>query len=88
MELTLAEGPANDGEIARKLALYAQDADRNITERYTLTVPSITVESENSRIQGGTVVGDVYVNANNFSMPEGTVDGDLIFGSEEYQDIS
>ncbi|MDZ7834917.1 MAG: hypothetical protein U5K84_05850 [Alkalibacterium sp.] len=32
MELTLAEGPTNDGEIARKLALYTQDEDRNILE--------------------------------------------------------
>ncbi|SFC15686.1 hypothetical protein SAMN04488102_103247 [Alkalibacterium subtropicum] len=85
-ELTLAEGPTNDGEIARKLALYTQDADRNITDRYTLTIPSVTIESENSRIQGGTVAGDVYVNANGFSLPEGTIDGDLIFGSEEYQE--
>ena len=85
-ELTLAEGPTNDGEIARKLALYTQDADRNIQDRFTLTVPSVTIESENSRIQGGTLAGDVYVNANNFSLPEGTIDGDLIFGSEEYQE--
>ncbi|MER2064248.1 MAG: hypothetical protein ABS873_06320 [Alkalibacterium sp.] len=85
-DLTLADGPTNDGETARKLALYTQDADRNIEERFTLTVPSVTIESDNSRIQGGTVAGDVYVNANNFSMPEGTIEGDLIFGSEEYQD--
>jgi len=85
-ELTLAEGPTNDGEIARKLALYTQDEDRNILDSFTLTIPSVTIESENSRIQGGTLAGDVYVNANNFSMPEGTIDGDLVFGSEEYQE--
>jgi len=85
-ELVLEEGPTNDGEVVRKLALYTQDDDRNILEQFTLTAPSVTIESENSRIQGGTVAGDVYVNANNFSMPDGTVDGDLIFGSEEYQE--
>ena len=85
-ELVLEEGPTNDGETTRKLALYTQDDDRNILEQFTLTAPSVTIESENSRIQGGTVAGDVYVNANNFSMPDGTIDGDLIFGSQEYQD--
>ena len=84
-ELVLEEGPTNDGETTRKLALYTQDDDRNILEQFTLTAPSVTIESENSRIQGGTVAGDVYVNANNFSMPDGTIDGDLIFGSQEYQ---
>lgn len=86
-ELTLEGGVEdNDGTIARKLALYTQDADRNVTEQFTLTAPSLTVESENARIQNGTFAGDVYVNANDFQLPGGTIDGDLIFGSEEYQE--
>lgn len=76
----------NDGQDARKLALYAQDADRNITDQYTLTAPSITIQNENTRIQGGTFAGDVYVEANGFSIPDGTIDGDLIFASEEFQE--
>ena len=72
-------------EIYRKLALYAQDADRNVTARYTLTAPRLTVRSENTRLQGGTFVGDVYVEANKFHIYDGTVDGDIYFASEEYQ---
>ena len=86
-DLTLEGGVENnDGEIARKLALYTQDDDRNVTKRFTLTAPSLTVESENARIQNGTFKGDVHVEANNFQLPGGTIDGDLIFASEEYQE--
>src|SRR5690625_1541928 len=42
-----------DGDVFRKLGLYAQDDDRNVTDNFTLTVPSLTIQSENLRIQGG-----------------------------------
>ena len=75
---------AADGKIYRKIALYAQDEDHNITASYTLTVPKLTVRSENLRIQGGTVKGDVYVEANGFSLHESaTIDGNIVFASED-----
>lgn len=75
---------AADGKIYRKLALYAQDADHNITASYTLTVPKITVQSENLRVQGGTIKGDVYVEANGFDLHEtATVDGNIYYASED-----
>jgi hypothetical protein len=83
-ELVLAPGE-KDGEPARKLALYTQDEDRNITAQFTLTTPKLTVKGENTRIQGGTIKGDVYVEANGFSIPDGTIDGNLYFASEEYE---
>lgn len=85
-ELTLTGGFEHNDEPARKLALYTQDDDRNILEQFTLTAPSITIQNENARIQGGTFAGDVYVEADGFSIPDGTIDGNLIFASEEYQD--
>lgn len=70
--------------IYRKLALYSQDEDHNITATYTLTVPKMTVQSENFKIQGGTVKGDVYVEANGFTLDKtGTVDGNLYFKSDD-----
>jgi hypothetical protein len=66
----------------RKLALYAQDSDRNVTARYTLTVPKLIVRHVNTRIQGGIVKGDVYVEAENFNMVDATIDGNLYFKSE------
>lgn len=75
-----------DGEIYRKIALYAQDADHNITANYTLTTPKLTVQSENLRIQGGTVKGDVFVEAKGFNLHEtATIDGNLYFANEEAQ---
>ncbi|MFO8070083.1 MAG: polymer-forming cytoskeletal protein [Alkalibacterium sp.] len=69
----------------RKLALYAQDEDRNVTDEYTLTVPMMTVESPNFRIQNGTVDGDVYVDAEGFELEEATITGNLTFASEDIE---
>lgn len=84
-DLVMVEGFENKGETERKLALFAQDADRNVTETFTLTAPSITIQNENTRLQNGTFVGDVYVEANGFKLVGGTIDGDLIFASEEFE---
>ena len=73
-------------DIYRKLALYAQDANRKVTARYTLTAPKLTVKSENFKIQGGTFKGDVYVEANGFNVSDATVDGNVYFATQEYKD--
>lgn len=71
-------------DIYRKLALYTQDEERNVTGTFTLTVPKMTVQSENFKIQNGTVKGNVYVEANGFTLTEDTtIDGDLIFANED-----
>ncbi|CAM4293480.1 polymer-forming cytoskeletal protein [Paenibacillus phoenicis] len=73
-------------DIYRKIALYAQDEDHNVTASYTLTVPKLIVQSENLRIQGGTVKGDVYVEANGFNLYENaTIDGNLYFANADVQ---
>ncbi|AIQ30673.1 MULTISPECIES: polymer-forming cytoskeletal protein [Paenibacillus] len=70
--------------IYRKLALYAQDADHKVTATYTLTAPKVTVQSENFRVQGGTIKGDVYVEANGFNLyKDATIDGNLYYASED-----
>jgi hypothetical protein len=74
-------------DIYRKLGLYTQDADRNILEQFTLTAPKMVVRSENFKIQGGTFIGDVYVEANGFTVgAEAAVDGNIYFASQEYMD--
>ncbi|XHB95169.1 hypothetical protein AAFF39_08365 [Lactococcus garvieae] len=40
-----------EGEEARKLALYTQDADRKVTERYTLTVKNLKLILHSSIFQ-------------------------------------
>jgi hypothetical protein len=73
----------NDGELDRKLALYDQDSDHNVTDRYTLEAPSITVQSPNTRFKAGNFVGDVYVEAEGFELETGfTIDGNVYFENE------
>jgi hypothetical protein len=85
-ELVLEGEFTEDGEADRKLALYEQDEDRNVTARYTLEAPSITVQSPNTRFQSGTFVGDVYVEAPNFRLIDFTIDGNVYFENEEAKD--
>ncbi|CAH1194126.1 hypothetical protein PAECIP111892_01419 [Paenibacillus auburnensis] len=75
-----------ENAIYRKLALYAQDADHKVTASYTLTAPKVTVQSENFRVQGGTIKGDVYVEANGFNLyKDATIDGNLYFANADVQ---
>lgn len=76
----------NKEKVARKLALYTQDENHKITASFKLTAPKMTVKSENFRIQGGTFVGDVYVEANGFNLRAGGVDGNVYFASKEALD--
>jgi hypothetical protein len=90
-DLTFTEDLVLEGEFihkeekARKIALYTQDADHNITNSFTLTAPKITIRSENARIQGGTFVGDVYVEANKFQVVNAKIQGNVYFAKDEYQ---
>lgn len=72
--------------VQRKIALYAQDEERNITARYTLTVPKLTVKSPNASLQHGKFVGDVIVDAPNFQLVDNEVDGNIYFTSQEVKD--
>lgn len=67
----------------RKIGLYAQDADKNITAEYTLTTPKLVIKSENTNIQNGTVKGDIYVEANGFVLKNTKVEGNVYFASED-----
>ena len=53
----------NTKDLYRKIAPYTQDADKKIVDSYTITVPKMTVQSPNTKIAGGTIKGDVYVEA-------------------------
>lgn len=79
-----------DGEEARKLALYSQDSERKVTDRYILTLDTLEVNSPNFYISNGTVNGNVEVNAEGFHGQTGkgvdgeaTIDGNLIFKNQD-----
>lgn len=72
--------------LQRKVALYAQDANRVITARYTLTAPKITIKSPQASLQHGKFVGDVYVDVADFQLVDQEVDGNVYFTKQEYMD--
>ncbi|SEO91838.1 hypothetical protein SAMN04488134_11733 [Amphibacillus marinus] len=73
-------------DVYRKIAAYTQDDDRNIVDQWVITVPQLVVQSENLNFQGGTLDGDVYVEADGFLLhATATVTGDVIFASEEFE---
>ena len=73
----------NKDIIQRKIALYTQDDKKNVTARFTLTAPKLTVNSPEARIQSGTFKGDVYVSAKNFQLVDAKVDGNIYFTNDE-----
>ncbi len=82
-EIVLEGEFKNKNEMARKIALYTQDDKHNVTARFSLKAPKLTVKSENARIQGGTFIGDVYVQAKGFSVVDGKVQGNIYFASDD-----
>lgn len=75
---------ANGKELLqRKIALYTQDDKHNVTARFTLTAPKLTVKSPMASIQHGTFKGDVYVEVSNFQLVDAKVDGNIYFASDE-----
>ena len=76
---------AGNNIIQRIIALYSRDEDDNITARFTLTAPKLTIESPNASIQHGTFKGDLYVNADNFQLIDTTVEGNVYFATEQIQ---
>lgn len=71
--------------IQRKIALYTQDEKRNITARFSLTAPELTIKSPNASIQHGTFKGDLIVDVKDFQLIDTTVEGNVYFTSEEYK---
>lgn len=69
----------------RVLALY-ENGDNNQIKSYTLTTPKLTVKSKDTKLEGGTVVGDVYVEADGFELQNAKVEGNVYFSKQEYKD--
>jgi len=91
-DLTVAEGLVVDGDfhdkgietndLYRKLALYTQDAERNVEEEFILTLENgMVVKSPNFNVMHGTIVGDIYVEAEGFQL-NANLDGNLTFATD------
>lgn len=69
----------------RTIALY-ENGDNNTTKSYTLTTPKVTVKSKDTKIEGGTIVGDIYVESDGFELENAKVEGNVYFSKQEYKD--
>ena len=65
--------------LQRKIALYTQDDKKNVTARFTLTAPKLTIKSPLASIQHGTFKGDLYVETSDFQLVDTKVDGNIYF---------
>ncbi|GFH42191.1 hypothetical protein Hs30E_07420 [Lactococcus hodotermopsidis] len=86
------------GLIARKVALYTQNAEHQVTETYTLTADKLVINSPFTVISNGVVKGDVYVaeSAIGFAAQNGKdttgkpvtakIDGNLYFATQDQLD--
>jgi peptidoglycan hydrolase-like protein with peptidoglycan-binding domain len=70
----------------RKIALYSQDDKYNVTRRFTLTTPKLTIKSIDASIQKGIFVGEIYVSAKNFQLIDTKVVGNVCFTTQEAKD--
>ena len=89
-EKLVVEGEFKDkndesNDLYRKLALYEQDEDRKITQRYTITAPEMTIKSPNTNLVGGIFKGDIIVEAEGFTITDATIEGNVFFSNEEYK---
>lgn len=83
---TFHDGGDESKDVYRKIAAYEQDDDRNITAQHTITTSRLVVQSENLNFQGGTLDGDVYVEADGFQLHEtATITGDLVFANADFE---
>lgn len=73
---------AGNDIVQRKIALYTQDEDRNVTNRFTLKAPKLTINSPMASIQHGTFVGDLYVSQDNFKLVDTKVEGNIYFATD------
>jgi len=69
--------------IQRKIGLYTQDAKRNVTARFTLTVPKLTINSPEASIEHGIFKGDIYVSIKDFQLIDAKVEGNIYFTTDE-----
>ena len=94
-DLTFTEDLVVDGRFTKEgsdvavrslaLAAYTEDG-KEIDKRFTVTVPRIVINSENTLLEYGIIKGDVYVQAEGFRTADATIDGNLYFATEELKD--
>lgn len=70
-------------DTSRVIALYKTNESKEKIASYTLTVPKLVIKDENAKIEGGTIKGDVYIEAKGVKLEGTTIEGNLYFNNEE-----
>lgn len=83
---TFTKKNAEGKEVPTRSLALAQYGKDNSVIRYTLTVPNIVINSENTLLEYGTIKGDVYVQVPGFKTKDATIDGNLFFKTKELMD--
>lgn len=77
------DNPTKMVDTSRVVALYKTNESKEKIADYTLTVPKLVIKDENTKIEGGTIKGDVYVEAKEVNLEGTTIDGNVYFNNEE-----
>ncbi|TAH74886.1 MAG: hypothetical protein EWM47_01005 [Anaerolineaceae bacterium] len=83
---TFTKKDSDGNEVATRSLALAEYGENNSVIRYTLTVPRIVINSENTLLEYGIIKGDVYVQAPGFKTKDATIDGNLYFANQELKD--
>ncbi len=70
-------------DTSRVVALYNTNENKEKIADYTLTVPKLTIKDENTKIEGGTIKGDLYIEDKEVNIEGTTIEGNIYFINEE-----
>src|SRR5690606_36933364 len=76
-DLTFEEDLMVEGEFDKRALAFAAYLPDNKVDRFSVTTPSIVINSANTLLEYGIVKGDVYVQAEGFTTKDATIEGNL-----------
>ena len=77
------DNPNKMVDTSRVVALYKTNENKEKIADYTLTVPKLTIKDENTKIEGGTIKGDLYIEAKEVKLEGTKIEGNVYFNNEE-----
>ena len=73
-------------ESTRNLILYNKDNNGNVSTTYKIKAPKLTIKRENTTINYGIFEGDIYIDADNFTLYKTKVNGNVYFITNSAKD--
>lgn len=82
-DLTFTEDLMVEGDFEKRSLAFAAYLPDNKIDRFSVTAPSLVINSPNTLLEYGIMKGDVYVQAEGFTTKDATIEGNLYFATEE-----